>query len=109
MGLKKELENFNRWWLRNQKTIIILLGLVYILSGDMAFWTGFHNIDYSRNFLKIAYINGLDYDSWGDQNLGGNIVDFDQVYVNGLENMIMGFYIMMIGMLMFGYGLFKSK
>lgn len=109
MKKNKTLENFNRWWLRNRKTIWVLLGLMYILAGSMAFWTGFHNIDYSRNFLKIAYIEDLDYDDWGDKALGGTVYDFDDVYTNGLNSMIGGFYVFGIGILIFSFGLFKSK
>ena len=97
-------------WIRNFKWIFVFYGIVFLLLGSMNFWGGFHNIDMSRNFLMMAYMEGLDYHTWADKSMGGNIVGFDEGYRNGLTMTIIGYYTSLAGIAMLCLGLsIKSK
>lgn len=94
----------------NLRTLWVVAGVLYLLIGSMTFWAGFSDVDYSRNFLKIAYLTGLDYDEWGDTTLGGKLLTFDEVHVKGLRWLIQGCLENMAGVAMVCYGLsIKSK
>jgi len=107
---KFEFEDKGESGMKEWKHLWTIAGVLYLLLGSMMFWNGYSDVDYSRNFLMLAYWEGLDYESFGDTTLGGKILTFDEIYVKGLKWMISGCFGNMLGVAMVCYGLsIKSK
>ena len=93
--------------------IIVVLSLVILLIGNFNFWIGFHNADTCRNEKELEYLfNDIlkQYDIADAVILGETILDgerwsLDDCYLNGLNNMVEGLYISMVGCVLFGLSL----
>jgi len=77
------------------------IGFGMILSSIWFFETGFHNVDLSRNVLKISYMFDLNYSSFYDVTMGRSTIDYDSAYSLGLLQMQVGLFLAIIGTFIF--------
>ena len=77
------------------------IGFGMILSSIWLFETGFHNVDLSRNVLKISYMFDLNYSSFYDVTMERSTIDYDSAYSLGLLQMQVGLFLGIIGTFIF--------
>ena len=86
--------------------MFLSLGVGLIIFGISGFYSGFHNVDLSRNILKISYYENLSYDAYADQyNTKGETMSYDYAYILGLEYMQISLFSCIIGGILFGVSL----
>jgi hypothetical protein len=79
------------------------IGMALIILGLTLFWVGWHNADLGQNYFRLYRLNNLDYSNCIDCN-ELYCMPCDSLYMNGTTWMFIGFYVLGIGMLMFGTG-----
>ena len=73
--------------MKSIKTIIkgiLIIGFLYVaFFGIQNFWQGYHDVDVAFNFANFGYV--------ADTNTAGQVVNFQDIYFNGLLQMRMAF------------------
>lgn len=84
--------------------IVALFSLIVLLTGVSRFYSGFHNIDLSKNISIISQAIGFVYTDTGSD---GQVRTMFELYTNGLEQIEEGLWFSTIGAFFLGFSLLK--
>lgn len=86
------------------KELTMMVEIIIIVFGFLLFMSGFHSIDLSHNMLLISYETGIDvYRENVDINLLGQGKTYEEWYLIGWGECLLGILLVFSGSLMFGY------
>jgi hypothetical protein len=88
---------------------LFLLGFLLIITSFCMFFIGFHNVDLAMNVLRVSYMNKLNYFEFYDRSLYGKASSFDEVYIIGLNLMVISIFILFLGSFWFFSNLDKLR
>ena len=84
------------------RKIILISCFIFLLWSISLFWIGFHNIDICVNEMNIENTFNI---SLLEIKLNGKIWSLSDCYLNGLEKIVIGFKLGLIGAFLFGLSL----
>lgn len=102
--MKKNIKSSVKEIKSNLPKNLLRLGICLLVVGLFCFVSGYHNLDLSVNYLRIAYIFDLDYSIFFDTSAGGKVYHADEWYIIGLNMMNIGFFIFGFGAVLTGWG-----
>ena len=79
---------------KKKKEMIRYTSIFFLIWGVSMFWIGFHNTDQAVNTIRITDCNE---ESYAEKTLGGLTWTIEEAYLNGLNMMITGLIISIIG------------
>lgn len=85
------------------------LGFMMIFFGVILFMVGDHNVDLAWNMLRVAYFHDLKYELMWDRTLAGEKLYFDQIYMIGSLQQIIGLTTSTFGAIIYGLKPKKSR
>ena len=69
------------------KIFILSIGIIFLIAGLYAFFTGYHNVDLSTNVLRISYENNLNPNSFYDIYSLKDTIGINNLYIIGMNQM----------------------
>ena len=83
----------------HQVIIIRFLAILVLVISIAIFYDGFHNIDNAQNLRTANEIAG--YEMLQETSIAGNPISYSDAYIRGLENMFVGFTLIVLSNILF--------
>jgi len=117
--INKWLEHDLKSLKKNSDLILLVFGLIITFFGFwITFILGFHNFDMAQNMIFIRDDNhisfleaGMEWDKVYFETLlwTGELVSFEQTYIEGIGHLITGIFTIMLGTTLSGYSIGRLK
>ena len=91
--------------------VTLIVGLVILVVGISIFFMGVHAFEIAVNLMNVQYQFDM-YDmqiTIYETNIRGDVMELDDVYRNGIGQVLLGFYVAILGAFMIGYVLRRLK
>jgi len=107
--MKKLKQDFKK----NFNLIVLMMGFTILICGFWYTLIGFHNFDtaqnliFMRNTFETEYAkNNIEFNHvFYETTLSRKIVGLEETYVDGLRILLYGLRLLIIGCIIFGYGI----
>ena len=91
--------------------VTLIVGLVILVTGVSIFFFGVHSFDIAVNLMNVQYQFDM-YDmqiTIYETNIAGQKIELDDLYRRGIGQILLGFYVAILGAFMIGYVLRRLK